>query len=682
MGALDFGPFLALSLPARARLEAAGGPVQFAPGESILREGAAADAAYVILAGKVRVQSSSQLRTLATLSAPAVVGEIAVLLNEPRMADAAAGSAVRALRLPAAALRAAIAAEPRFADELRHFSALRVASNFLRRDSPFGDLPSDAISELAGVLSAVSFEAGAVIVREGEHGDDTYLLRTGNVDVVQGDAERHIAHLGAGSFIGEISALTGSARTATVRASGPVTAYRLGGEDARRIIGKYRAVVARLEAAMQSRHAPRRVGRVEITAAPDDQECVILHERTSGTYLRLARRALGIYEDLDGTRTLRDISVREAERSGTMEPATVFATVATLQAAGFASAPRITADAPDARLMRILDLILAPRIEIADADALAGTLHRVFGRLVSRAGLVAVLVLGSIGSIGLWTTFRQASPGDFGPGGLLVAFLGLTIAGIGHEAAHAIATKAEGRRVGRAGVGIMFLTPAVWVDTSDAWFVPRRRRIAVNAAGPLFNFGLSGILGIVAALTTGFAQDLAIWLGAANVISLLVNLSPLLEFDGYYVLEDLLNVNALRHKALAFVFAELRRHPRGLRTPLERGLALYTGASTAYVVGMSLLVLSGIPSLVEGLLPAGVAPELRVAAGTVIAIATAALLIGPFVSEIRTAVTAPAASSLLAERLEDRMSRSDLSAGLAAKTSIPIVRPPSDTRRH
>ncbi|GAC1459403.1 MAG: hypothetical protein NVSMB8_08960 [Candidatus Limnocylindrales bacterium] len=681
MGSLDFGPFLALSPPARDRLEAAASAVQFAPGELILREGEAADAAYVILAGKVRVQSSAQLRTLATLSGPAVVGEMAVLRNEPRMADASAGSGVRALCLPATALRAAIADEPRFADELRDFAALRVASNFLRRDSPFGDLPSDAISELAGVLTAVSFDAGAVSVREGEHGDDAYLLRTGDVDVVQGEGERHIAHLGAGSFIGEISALTGSARTATVRASGPVTAYRLGGDDARRIIGKYRAVVARLESAMQSRHAPRRVGRVSITDAPDDPECVILYEATSGTYLRLARRGLAIYEDLDGTRRLRDIAIREAERSGVDDPATVFATVATLQAAGFASAPRITTDAPDARLIRLLDLVLAPRIELASADALAARLHRLFGALFGRPGLIAVLLLGTLGGIAFWRTFREATPADFGLGGLLVAFLGLTVAGAGHEAAHAIATKVEGRRVGRAGVGLMFFTPVMWVDTSDAWFVSRDRRIAVNAAGPLFNFAFGGILGFVAAVTTGRAQDLAIWLGVANFVSLLVNLSPLLEFDGYYVLEDLMNVNALRRKALRFVFADLVRHPRMPRTGLERGLAVYTLASAAYIIAMSLLVLSGVPSLVEGILPPGVRLELRVAAGTVIAVVLTGLLVGPFVSEVRAAVATPEATSPIAERLGERISRTDLSAGLSAKTSAPLTRPPSDTRR-
>jgi len=602
----------------------------------------------VILSGRVRILSSAQLRALATLAAPAIVGEMAVLLDEPRMATAFAASPVRALRLPAAALRTAIAAEPRFAAELRDFAAWRIASNFLRRDSPFGDLPSGAIAELAALLTPISFVDGEEIVREGERGDDAYLLRTGDVDVVRGPAERHVAHLGAGSFLGEIAALTGTGRTATVRAGGPVTAYRLGGTDGRRIVKRHRAVVARLDSAMQARHAPRRVGSVEATAAPDDPECVVLHEATSGTSLRLARRGLAVYEDLDGTRTLRDIAIREAERSGADE-AGVFATVATLQAAGFASAPRITAEAPPARLLRLLDLLLAPRLDIAGADRLATRLHRVFGRLFSRPGTIAALVLGTAGTVALARATAVAAPGDrgtLGIGGLLVAFLGLAVAAVGHEAARAIATKAEGRRVGRASVGLLLFIPVIRVDTSEAWFIARRRRVAVNAAGPLFNFALGGTLGIVATLTSGTAQELAIWFGAANVVSLLVHLSPVLDLDGSYLLEDLANANALRRKALRFVFADLIRHPHRLRTRLERGFVLYTAAAAAYVVAMSLLILTAGPRLVAGILPSSVGPELRAIAGVSIALGVTAVLIGPFVGAVRAALRGPSETGL------------------------------------
>src|SRR5205823_8887573 len=126
----------------------------------------------------------------------------------------------------------------------------------------------------------------------------------------------------------------------------------------------------------------------------------------------------------------------------------------------------------------------------------------------------------------------------------------------------------------------------------------------VNSAGPVFNFALAGLLGIVAAITTGRVQDLAVWLAIANLVSVIFNLSPLLEFDGYYVLSDLANVNALRRKALRFVFADLLRHPRRPRTRLEAGFIAYTLAAAAYVIAMTLLVLTGVPGIVTGIVPA------------------------------------------------------------------------------
>ena len=683
MGALDFGPFLALAPGIRASLEAAATPVTFPTGATLVREGEPPGDTFALTSGRVRVLTGDTMRTLATMVAPALVGEMAVVLDQPRNATVAAVRAVKALRLTKDALGEAIAADPAFAGELRAFAEERAATNFLRRDSPFGDLPSDAIAELAAHLHAVSFAAAEVILREGERGDDAYLVRSGEVEVVRGwgDRERTVATMQGGAFIGEVSALTGAPRSATVRARTAVRAFRVTGEHVRPVVRRYRQVVARLESAMQAKHAPRRTGDARALPAPDDPDAVILHDQTSGSYLRLSRPGLAIYEDLDGERSLRDLAMRHAERTGLDDPASVFATVATLQAAGLVSMPRVASDEPDARLMRLLDLLLAPRIELRDADRLAAALHRAFAPLFSRAGVVAALAIGAIGTVGLARTFRQASPADFGLAGLAVAFAGLALAGIGHEAAHAIATKAEGRRVGRAGIGLMMFTPVIWVDTSDAWFIARTRRAVVNAAGPLFNFAVAGLLGIIATVTSGRVQDLAVWLAIANVASVVFNLSPLLEFDGYYVLSDLANVNALRRKALRFVFADLVRHPRRPRSRLEVGFLAYSAAAAGYVLAISLVVLSGVPALVMGILPALGGGELRLVVGAVAGLVSAGMLVAPFIGEIAAARASPAADAPHAERLEERMSKTDLSAAVSAKTSSPALRAPSETRR-
>ena len=683
VGSLDFGPFLSLPAPLRERLLAAGTAVAFSPGETLVREGEPPGDVIVLRTGRVRVLAGDRLRTLATIAAPGLVGEMAVVLDQPRTATVVAAAPTTGLRISAPALQAVLAAEPAFAQELRAFAELRAATNFLRRDSPFADLPSDAIADLAAHLVAVRFDAGAVILRQGDRGDDAYLIRSGEVEIIhaQDDGERVIGRTGPGGFLGEVSVLTGTPRSATARAIGRVHAFRVGGDEVRAVVRRYRRIVGRLESAMQAKHSPRRGPAARVLPAPDDPGAVILHEPLQGTYLRLSREGLAIYEDLDGDRSLRELAMRNAERTGLDDPATVFATVATLQAAGLVTTPHIAADKPDARLLRVLDLVLAPRIELRDADGLAARLHRWTGPVFTRAGAILALATGAVGSVALARTVRLSAPTDFGAGGLIVAFAGLALAGLGHEAAHAVATKAEGRRVGRAGIGLMMFTPVIWVDTSDAWFIPRSRRILVNAAGPLFNFVCAGVLGLVAALTDGRAQDLAVWLAVANLVSVAFNLSPLLEFDGYYVLADLTNVNALRRKALRYAFAELPATRRWPRTRLERGFLTYTVAAMAYVIAMTALVLSGVPGLVAGILPPSVGAEAAVLAGSAIALILAGTLIGPFIGEIVAARRAAAPGAAHAERLEERISKTDLSAAISAKTSAPVLPAPSETRR-
>ncbi|HEV8230474.1 MAG TPA: cyclic nucleotide-binding domain-containing protein [Candidatus Limnocylindria bacterium] len=634
-GPLDFGPFLALGEEARAELLRSCRRERFAARKVIVREGDPPEDAHAIVAGRVRVTEGDPPLVVATPLSPVLIGETAVLSGDPRNATVSAITAVRAYRIPGDALRAACAREPAFEKEVLAFAAVRAGNNFLRRSSPFADLPAAVIESLAARLVTVRFDSGDELLREGDRGDDAFLIRDGEVEVVRG--QRVLAALGPGSFVGEVSALTGSPRTATVRARTGVSAFRVSGKDVRPIVKKHEELVSRLESTMQSRHRPRRAGNAAVSPAPDDPDAVIVRDDASGAYLRLTREALAIYEDIDGERTLRDLALLHLQRTGALDPAGVFGTVATLQAAGLVTAPRIASDEPDARLLRLADLVLAPRLELKDADALATLLHRVFGWAFTRAGVFGAIALGIAGLVALAVVFRQAGTATFGLGGLVVAFAGLLLAGIGHETAHAIATKAEGRRIGRAGLGLLWFTPVVYVDTSDAWLIPRHRRVRVNAAGPLFNFAFAGALGAVAFLTRDVVQDIAIWLAAANLVSVAFNLSPLLEFDGYYVLEDLTNMNALRRKSLRFVFGDLVARPRRPATRREAGFLAYAAAALLYVLAMSVIVLKGVPALVSGVLADRVDPLIVPLVGGVLALVLAALLLGPFVGEIAAA---------------------------------------------
>lgn len=683
--ALDFGPFLALPEDARTTLAARARRIRAARSEHLLRVGDEPDGAIAILAGRVRVTAEDGT-LLSTMTAPGLVGELAVLEGRPRSADVVALEPVRALRIDANDLRAVVEQQPGFAQTLAAFADSRRANAFLRRQGPFADLPSEEIERLAAKLRPVRFRAGEVIFRQDERGDDVLLIREGEVDAFgrDGSSERALSHLGPGALVGEIAALTGSPRTATVRAATDVDALAIPGDDVRAIVRRHRRLLDRVGSVMQARHSPRRTGEHWAEPAPDDPDGVILHDPGRSAYLRLDHHALAIYRDLDGERTVRDLALRHFERTGTLDAQAVFSTVAALQVAGFASAPRVARDAPDGRLLRVVDAVVAPRAEIRDADGAATALHLVTRPLFSRAGGLGATALGVIGLASAIPLFRTASPADFGPGGIVVAFLGLLIAGIGHEAAHAIAAKAEGSRIGRAGIGLFWFTPVVYVDTSSTWAISRAARIRVNAAGPLFNLALAGLLGLLAHLVSGTAQDVLVWLSLTNVVLLVFNVSPLLEFDGYYVLSDWTDTNGLRGKAMRFVFRDLADHPRRPASRAEGALLLYTAAALLYVIAMSVVALAGVPRAVETLLPAVVSGPARTAVGVGAGLVLAVLLVVPFITEAidarRRVPTATPAGSLHVEPLEQRVSKSDLSAALGVKTGTVDIRPPSEVR--
>ncbi len=89
----------------------------------------------------------------------------------------------------------------------------------------FASLPLTAIEGLAGGMVAVRFAPGESIVREGDAGDDYFIIRTGTAEVLQG--ARRIAVMRDGDGFGEIALLRDVPRTGSVVALEDVEGYRL-----------------------------------------------------------------------------------------------------------------------------------------------------------------------------------------------------------------------------------------------------------------------------------------------------------------------------------------------------------------------------------------------------------------------------------------------------------------------
>ncbi|HEU0033579.1 MAG TPA: mechanosensitive ion channel family protein [Kofleriaceae bacterium] len=109
------------------------------------------------------------------------------------------------------------------ADEL----ARRIAA--LETVDLFRSLPEPTRRDLASKLAYAPFTRGESVTREGEHDEGLYMIVDGEaaVRIGAGHDEREVARLVAGQFFGEMSLMTGEARTASVVAATDLVCYRM-----------------------------------------------------------------------------------------------------------------------------------------------------------------------------------------------------------------------------------------------------------------------------------------------------------------------------------------------------------------------------------------------------------------------------------------------------------------------
>ncbi|MET9899130.1 Crp/Fnr family transcriptional regulator [Streptomyces sp. NPDC006446] len=112
--------------------------------------------------------------------------------------------------------------------------------------SLLGVLPPSARQDLLGLGTEVRFDAGAVLLREGDNHQHIYLLVSGFTKVtatVENGETSLLAVRAAGDTVGEMAAMTGAPRSATVTACGPLTA-RVSRSDELRALLEDRPVIS------------------------------------------------------------------------------------------------------------------------------------------------------------------------------------------------------------------------------------------------------------------------------------------------------------------------------------------------------------------------------------------------------------------------------------------------------
>jgi putative peptide zinc metalloprotease protein len=282
----------------------------------------------------------------------------------------------------------------------------------------------------------------------------------------------------------------------------------------------------------------------------------ILKDLNKNTFLRLSDNDAGLFELLDGKHSLADLIGLAEQRFGAAGAPRLARLLADLGERGYLAGVEGTATseavAPKSRLQRLF----TPR-----EKTFAGV-GPWFDRLYRRGGWVlftkpalvsiAALIVAGLGAFVYLIVGRYGTPFVVSQRvglGALVFLLGRFAVVAVHETAHGLTMASFGRRIQRAGLKLVAIFPYAFVDTSEAWFEPRHRRIAISAAGPVSDFSLGGIFSILCVVVHGTTRDIFFQLAFAGYVGAFFNLNPFIDRDGYHILVDYLREPGLRKRA-------------------------------------------------------------------------------------------------------------------------------------
>jgi putative peptide zinc metalloprotease protein len=186
------------------------------------------------------------------------------------------------------------------------------------------------------------------------------------------------------------------------------------------------------------------------------------------------------------------------------------------------------------------------------------------------------------------------------PQNLVLMWLIFPVLKLFHEFGHACATKAWGGEVHEMGVMLLVLMPIPYVDASAASAIREtRRRVTVGAAGMLVELFLASLalfvwLEVQPGLFRAVLYNIMLIAGISTVV---FNGNPLLRYDGYYMLADLIQIQNLRNRGQQYLAQLVESRWFGLKVPEieasrgeKRWFVFYTVASFAYRVFVMLAI--------------------------------------------------------------------------------------------
>ena len=215
--------------------------------------------------------------------------------------------------------------------------------------------------------------------------------------------------------------------------------------------------------------------------------------------------------------------------------------------------------------------IMFMRFPLLDPDLFLVRTLPVVKKLISPFGAMLWLLVVGFGlkiAVDNFSDLRVQGEGILATNNLFLLYISTICIKALHEFGHAYFCRRFGGEVHVMGVMLMVFTPMPYVDATSSWsFRERWKRVLVGAAGMIVELFFAAIAAFVWSKTApGVVHSIAYnIMFVASVSTLVFNLNPLLRFDGYYILSDLLEIPNLNQRATTQLRHLCERHLFGVK---------------------------------------------------------------------------------------------------------------------
>ncbi|MBN1555750.1 MAG: PqqD family peptide modification chaperone [Phycisphaerae bacterium] len=220
--------------------------------------------------------------------------------------------------------------------------------------------------------------------------------------------------------------------------------------------------------------------------------------------------------------------------------------------------------------------LLFIRFPLFDPETFLARWVGVFGKVFTVPAFfvwLAVIGTGLYFVIGHFHELTDRAGSVLDPSNLVFLYLSFAFIKLFHEFGHAFSCKKFGLATGGGevhtmGVMLLVFTPMPYVDASSAWVLRSKwQRAFVGAAGMYVELGLAALAAVVWANTSpGPVHAISYnMMFIASVSTLLFNANPLLRYDGYYILSDLLEIPNLAQRSKQHLYYLVRKYVYGVR---------------------------------------------------------------------------------------------------------------------